>query len=827
MGKKGKRIVFYSQHLIGVGHHFRNREIVRALARHHEVSFIDGGRAILGGDLPDSVEHIRLAPVYASQEGLAPEESDRDIQEVLQIRKSVLCETIKNVDPDVFLIEFFPFDRWAFRSELISAIDAARSINPDVKVICSLRDIPMRAQTADLVGSPMPPALTRTGRLGFYSVPFGGPQYMYTLMARRYYAEVCPTLNAYFDALFVHGDPKVTRLEEHFPWVEDIEIPIVYTGYVSEKLDQHCQDDTLPQKFVLVSAGGGAEAYELIMPCIEAWKILQNKNVIQEREMVICTGPFLPEAQFESLKEKCEGYSIQLKRFVSNFPLWMLASDFSISRAGYNTCMNVLETGTPSLLIPSVAMGDQVFRAHKLAHLGLAEVIAAEDVNPNVVADAIQEGISQAKKRHDIALDGAMQTLNKVSEMSTRSCQMVSTDFEYLCEDRLKVCLITFQYPPEMGGVGVATQRIARNLARSGVSVHVIAPGTHAVGEPFTVTMEDNVVVHRTHADLGAYYGDQRPLKDIGSYAVQLHRQENFDVIHGLFLNPSGLVAANVALEIGLPFVASIRGSDWEVMRYSPLLASSARWVIERADLVTSVSSAILEDVQKVVDISQKRCIPNAFDPSPFDGRSLKEIGGAMGRKFLKMKRGGQLVIGTVASIAHKKGHPFLFDAFRLFCDQCPDALLLMVGDFHTNKDRLVLTEQIKKMGLTNNLFITGRVPHSQVLAWIKEMDIFAFPSLHEGSPNALLEAMACGLPVVATAVGGICDLIEDKQNGLLVPSGCADALFEKLMVLAQDKDMRNRLGQAAGQMIKENLTPAHEAKAWVEVYKQVMVNHV
>ena len=827
MEKKRKRIVFYSQHLIGVGHHFRNREIVRALTRGHEVFFIDGGRSIPGGDLPDSVAHIRLASVYASQEGLASEESKYDIQEVLQIRKDVLCKTIKDIDPDVFLIEFFPFDRWAFRLELISAIETARSINPDVKVICSLRDIPMRAQSADLVGPPMPQALFRTGRSQFYSVPFGGPQYVHTLMARRYYAEVCPTLNSYFDALFVHADSKLTRLEEHFPWVEDIEIPVVYTGYVSEKLDQQCQEDTRPPKFVLVSAGGGAEAYELIIPCIEAWKIVCNKNVIHEREMVICTGPFLPEEQFVSLEEMCEGYPIQLKRFLSNFPLWMQASDFSISRAGYNTCMNVLETGTPSLLIPSVAMGDQVFRAHKLAELGLAEVISGEDLKPNAVADAIQEGISQAKKRHDIALDGAMQTLNKVSEMSTRSCKMVGTDFEYLCKERLKVCLITFQYPPEQGGVGVATQRIARNLALSGVTVHVIAPGAQAVGESFTATMEDGVVVHRTHADLGAYYGDQRPLKDIGSYTVQLHRQENFDVIHGLFLNPSGLVAANVALEIGRPFVASVRGSDWEVMRYSPLLSASTRWVLERANLVTSVSSSILKEVKKVVDISQQKCIPNAFDPFSFDYRSLKEIGGAIGRKFLKMKGNGQLVIGTVASIAHKKGHQFLFDAFRALCDQWPNVLLLMVGDFHTNKDRLVFTEQIERLGLANNLFITGRVPHAQVLAWIKEMDIFAFPSLHEGSPNAILEAMACGLPMVATAVGGICDLIADNQNGLLVPPGCADTLFEKLMMLAQDEDLRDRLGKAAGEMIKEKLTPAHEAKVWVETYKQAMMHHV
>ena len=409
MATQKKRIVFYSQHLIGVGHHFRNREIVRALSQNHQVYFLDGGRQIPRGDLPDSVERIQLSPVFASEEGLSSGESSREIQEVLRERCDVLCEVMRNIDPDVFMIEFFPFDRWAFRSELISAIESARSINSAVKVICSLRDIPMRAKTADLIGPPMPDELVSTGKLRFYSVPFGGPQYVHTLMARRYYNEVCPTLNTNFDALLIHGDPKVTRLEEHFPWVEDIEIPIEYTGYVSEKLKLERRKDGLPKRFVLVSAGGGTEAYELIVPCIEAWKLLLKQGATQGRKMVIFTGPFVNDDHFESLKQMCEGGLFRLAYF-----------DFSISRAGYNTCMNVLETGTPALLVPSVPMGDQVFRAEKLSELGLADVIASEDLSPDSVADVIMKGISRSRPSHDIALNGANKTLEFVSKLSTR-----------------------------------------------------------------------------------------------------------------------------------------------------------------------------------------------------------------------------------------------------------------------------------------------------------------------------------------------------------------------------------------------------------------------
>lgn len=415
-----KRIVFYSQHLIGVGHHFRNREIVRALSQNHQVYFVDGGRQISGGDLPDTVKRIQISPVFASAEGLSSDESGRDIQEVLRERCDVLCEAIENIDPDIFMIEFFPFGRGRLRSELISAIESARSTNPDVKVVCSLRDIPMRAKTADLVGPPMPDALAITGKLRFYSVPFGGPQYVHTLMARRYYNEVCPTLNTHFDALLVHGDPKVTRLEEHFPWVEDIEIPIEYTGYVSEKLKPQHLNNGLPKRFVLVSTGGGAEAYELIVPCIEAWKLLLKQRATQGREMVIFTGPFVRDDHFESLKHICDGGPFQLSRFAPDFLSWMQVADFSISRAGYNTCMNVLETGTSALLVPSVPMGDQVFRAEKLSELGLADVIASKDLSPDSVADVIIKGISRPPASHNIALNGANKTVDFVFKLSTR-----------------------------------------------------------------------------------------------------------------------------------------------------------------------------------------------------------------------------------------------------------------------------------------------------------------------------------------------------------------------------------------------------------------------
>ena len=103
------------------------------------------------------------------------------------------------------------------------------------------------------------------------------------------------------------------------------------------------------------------------------------------------------------------------------------------------------------------------------------------------------------------------------------------------------------------------------------------------------------------------------------------------------------------------------------------------------------------------------------------------------------------------------------------------------------------------------------------------EMDIFAFPSLHEGSPNALLEAMACGLPVVASGVGGVLDLITDEQDGLLVQPGSVGHLAEKLRVLVEDKKLRRRLGKSARHTVESRLMPHHEAEMWIDAYRKVI----
>lgn len=824
--KISKTIIFYSQHLIGVGHHFRNREIACELARNHRVVFVDGGREIADvSGFSKHVEIIRLEPIFSSNQGLTPIDTTKNIDTVLQGRQNVLQKTIQEVNPDILVIEFFPFDRWELYDELVPAIQMARSVNRDVKIICSLRDIPLRADTSDLNGVPLPDALVENGKFRFYSVPNGGLPFWETLRARQYYGAVCPTLNAYFDLLLVHADPKITTLDEHFPWVNDIEIPVEYTGYVSEKLEKNGSDhgEKFPRNYVLVSVGGGIEGYRFIKICIESWKALKHTGGLKDLKMVIFTGPFISNDDFTELEALCDSDWFVLSKFSSHFLTWIQRADFSISRAGYNTCMNILESKTPALLVPSVKMGDQVFRAERLAKLPGVNVISEESLNVQNVSETILNSISKSRITHDINLNGAETTSELVSNLITRKKRIVSMRFNLKSRRDITACIVSFQYPPMVGGVGIATKRIVRNLSQCGIKIHVIAPGQHELGTAISTENEDGVVVHRTFPDLSDYYGGQRELHAIGDYIKRLHQKYKFNIIHGMFLNPSGFVAANVATEMGCPFIASIHGSDWEVMRYNPLLAATSRWVLEQANLVTACAQDLLNKAKSAVCIEKGLFIPNSFDPTTFDSLSLKELQSAQSRHLLKLKGTNHLIIGTVAMIAQKKGHKFLFEAFFNILHRYPNTILLVVGDFHTDLDKAYFSQQIQELGLEKKILITGKVAHEQVLAWVNEVDIFVFPSLHEGSSQAVLEAMACGRPIVASGVGGILDLINHEENGFLVESGDTDALVNGLTTLIDNPDVRTLLGQNAMSRVKKDFMPIHETQKWLSVYEEVL----
>ena len=373
------KIIYYCQHIWGVGHFFRTLEICKALVN-NEVILVTGGPEVTAA-LPEHVRPFRLPGLMTDRnyDGLFPTDTGRTLEEVRRDRKQRLFELFEAEKPDLFIVELYPFGRKAFRFELDPILEEIRSGRfQDTKVICSLRDI--------LVEKDDPIS---------------------------YETRVVDTLNRHFDALLIHADPDLIMLDRTFSRMRDLQIPVVYTGYISPapppapRLELRRRLGIDPDAVLIVaSAGGGKAGIVLLDPLVKCIAYLNTHPV----HLRVFTGPFMPEEEFESLSHRNKS-NIKVKRFTSRFLQYLSAADLSVSMGGYNTCMNILATGVSALIWPYPGDHEQVLRAARLSDLGAAAVVRDKDLQPKLMAGLIQQQLETIQSNaHRIDLDGAVYT---------------------------------------------------------------------------------------------------------------------------------------------------------------------------------------------------------------------------------------------------------------------------------------------------------------------------------------------------------------------------------------------------------------------------------
>ena len=380
------KIVFYCQHVLGLGHFFRTHEICEKL-KDHDVILVSGGdRPDL--PLPGNVRELRLPGLMMDKDfkNMFSTEKGKHIDVVKEERQKMLFRLFEETSPDVFMIELYPFGRKAFRFELDPILESIHdsSLAP-CRVVCSLRDILVEKENA---ASHEEGAVTR--------------------------------LNRYFDTVLVHSDPKVLKLDATFSRLDDISIPIVYTGFVTPKPmpgsgqnfrtrlgigDSDC--------FVVASAGGGKVGGELLAAAAKAFALLPGNCRLQ-----IFTGPFLDDPSFFELKS-FENPAIWVDRFTPDFLSFLDAADLSVSMAGYNTSMNLMAAGTPALVWPFAQNREQRHRAERLARLGGLHILSDKDLDPERLAGLMTRMLKQKKRSAGaIDLNGAEKTAAWVAEMN-------------------------------------------------------------------------------------------------------------------------------------------------------------------------------------------------------------------------------------------------------------------------------------------------------------------------------------------------------------------------------------------------------------------------
>jgi len=383
------KIVFYCQHVLGIGHFFRTREICEKLKGHDVILVSGGDRPDI--PLPGHVREFRLPGLMMDEnfKNMFSTEKGKHIDVVKEERQRMLFRLFEETSPDVFMIEFYPFGRKSFRFELDPILESIRdgSLRP-CRVVCSLRDVLVEKENA-----------------------------------ASHEERVIKLLNRYFDTLFVHSDPGFLKLDATFARLDDISIPIVYTGFVTPKpapgsgkalrtkLDIGDNDC-----FIVASAGGGTVGGELLTAVVKAFMQLPGGCRLQ-----VFTGPFLDQVFFSDLKS-FESPVIRVDRFTSDFLSFLDAADLSVSMAGYNTSMNIMAAGTPAIVRPFAQNREQRLRAERLARVGDMRILSDKDLETKRLAGLMARMLEEKKRPAGaIDLNGAENTAVRIAELQAVS----------------------------------------------------------------------------------------------------------------------------------------------------------------------------------------------------------------------------------------------------------------------------------------------------------------------------------------------------------------------------------------------------------------------
>ncbi|MGO4832911.1 glycosyltransferase family protein, partial [Rhizobiaceae sp. 2RAB30] len=306
------RVLFYVQHLMGVGHVFRAMRIVKALtAAGIAVDMAYGGEPIPNFQANGARVHF-LPPVRAVGEAFNKLEDPSGnplTDDYKHRRRDMLLAILETTRPDIVITEAFPFGRRQMRFELLPLLEAARGMARRPIVLSSVRDI-----------------LQETGKIEKDRETIG---YLQTL----------------FDHVLVHGDTSLVRLERTFPLAHEIAGKLLYTGMVAP--DAPAGREPEETYDVVVSVGGGALGRKLVMAAAAA----KRHSVLRDARWCIVTGLRFSDEDRAELLGHVSG-DVALRNFLPDLPAALARAKLSISRAGYNTVADICAAGCRAVVVP-------------------------------------------------------------------------------------------------------------------------------------------------------------------------------------------------------------------------------------------------------------------------------------------------------------------------------------------------------------------------------------------------------------------------------------------------------------------------------------------
>jgi glycosyltransferase involved in cell wall biosynthesis len=245
-------------------------------------------------------------------------------------------------------------------------------------------------------------------------------------------------------------------------------------------------------------------------------------------------------------------------------------------------------------------------------------------------------------------------------------------------------------------------------------------------------------------------------------------------------------------------------------------------FVLKKADAFSAIAEEITNElVSANVPARKIHYIPNSVDTRRFYPVSMEQK--SVLRKKMSLPETSRIVIYTGRLVSYK-GLPLLLRVWQEIQKQHRDARLLLLGsgglDIHNCEAEL--RTFVHSNGLEESVRFTGNVQN--VPEYLQASDVFAFPTESDAFPSSLVEAMSCGLPVVATPVGAIKTIVKDKENGIIIQPGDFQQLYGALDTLIRDSELAARLGQAAWKKVQDHYSAETVTHQYLSLFQSAVV---
>ncbi len=342
-------------------------------------------------------------------------------------------------------------------------------------------------------------------------------------------------------------------------------------------------------------------------------------------------------------------------------------------------------------------------------------------------------------------------------------------------------------YFPWVGGAEIFMQKLAEHMVAGGHHVDVVTglwskPDIYTENWNKEFEVINGVNVYRVPTAARKYAGALSCIWQTVLKSKQLDRASSYDVIHS-HISPALICGA--ASKGKNRLMITLQGGDFGEYKESKMAlrvmeAPFIVWALRRADLVHAVSTHIARQAGRY-GARKIRIVPNGVDARLFRPNEKNKARQKLGYRV------DQRIVISSSRLTPKNGLEYLVRAVA----RIPNLSLLIIGD---GEQRSYLEALIAELNLRGRVELLGYLEHTRLPDYLNMADVFCRPSIDEGFGIAFIEAMACRIPTIGTAVGGITDIIEDGRNGLLVAPGSSDDVLRALKKVLHDKELARRI---------------------------------